>query len=79
MVEVREGGNRRIDRVLSEDFVDGVGEMPLEELRRRRREAEQEEVDLSYLRRMLHGRLDLLVAESRRRSSGSDSDPWPTW
>ena len=75
MVEVRTGGNRRIDRVLAEDFVDGVGDLPLDELRRRRREAEQEEVDLSYLRRMLHGRLDLLVAESRRRAAGSDSGP----
>jgi hypothetical protein len=35
-----------------------------------RSEAEQEETDLSYLRRLLQGRMDILKAEVARRSGG---------
>lgn len=70
------GGRRRIDRVLGAGFLDGLGELPLEELRARRRDAEQEEADLSYVRRMLQGRADLLRAELDRRSGAApDSGP----
>ncbi len=58
-----EGGRRRIDRVLAEGFVDGLAILSLDEVRGRRRDAEQEEADLSYLRRLLQGRLDLVRAE----------------
>jgi hypothetical protein len=61
------GGNRRIDRVLAEGFLDGLRDLPLVEVRELRGEAEQEEVDLSYLRRMIQGRLDILRAELNRR------------
>ncbi|MGN6246566.1 MAG: RsiG family protein [Motilibacteraceae bacterium] len=67
------GGRRRIDRVLGEGFLDDLGELPLEELRARRRDAEQEEADLSYVRRMLQGRADLLRAELDRRGGGADA------
>lgn len=66
-------GNRRIDRVLREDYLDGLESMPLSEVRTRRAEAEQEEVDVSYLRRLLQGRIDILKAERVRRSGGDDS------
>jgi len=45
--------------------------VPLTELRELRGEAEQEEVDLSYLRRMVQGRLDVLRAELNRRDGTS--------
>jgi hypothetical protein len=64
------GGNRRIDRVLAAGFLDRLTEIPLEELRSLRADAEQEETDLSYLRRLLQGRIDILRAESARRSGG---------
>jgi len=67
MTEYLAGGRRRIDRVLDPDFVDGIREMPLEELRSRRAEADQEGVDLSYARRLLQGRIDILRAEQQRR------------
>ncbi|WP_326796651.1 ABC transporter substrate-binding protein [Streptomyces sp. NBC_01808] len=41
----------------------------LPELRRLRRSAQQEETDLSYVRRLLHGRIDILRAELGRRAS----------
>lgn len=64
------GGNRRIDRVLAAGFLDRLTEIPLDELRAMRTEAEQEETDLSYLRRLLQGRLDILRAETTRRAGG---------
>ena len=67
-------GNRRIDRVLAEDFLDGLQGLPLPEVRALRAEAEQEEVDLSYLRRMIQGRLDILRAELNRRDGTGDQD-----
>lgn len=68
VIEVRPGGRRRIDRVLAPDFAVGLEKLPLVELRARRDEAAQEETDLSYLRRLLHVRIDLVHAERRRRS-----------
>lgn len=66
-------GNRRIDRVLAPEFVAQLEQVSLDDLRERRREAEQEETDLSYLRRLLQGRLDILRAELARRA-GEETD-----
>ena len=63
-------GSRRIDKVLAEDYLDGLREASLADVRALRGEAEQEEVDLSYLRRMVQGRLDVLRAEVARREGG---------
>ena len=67
-------GNRRIDRVLAEDFLAGLQGRPLPEVRTLRAEAEQEEVDLSYLRRIVQGRLDILRAELNRRDGTGSQD-----
>ena len=64
-------GHRRIDRVLGEDYLARLGELPLAELRELRAEAEQEAVDLSYLRRMVQGRIDVITAETHRRAGES--------
>jgi hypothetical protein len=73
-VDVRPGGQRRIDRVLDPGFVAEAGSLDLAELRSRRDEAAAEEADISYLRRLLQGRLDILRAELRRRSQSGDRD-----
>jgi hypothetical protein len=65
-------GRRRIDTALAEGFADDLGGLDLDDLRGRRREAEQEEADLSYVRRMLQGRMDILRAELARRAGGGD-------
>lgn len=67
-------GNRRIDRVLAEDYLAGLATLPMDEVRSLRREAEQEETDLSYLRRLLQGRLDILRAELARRGGDTGTD-----
>src|SRR6266511_4767593 len=73
-VDVKPGGQRRIDRVLDPGFIAESGSLELSELRARRDEAEAEEADISYLRRLLQGRLDILRAELVRRSQGGDRD-----
>ncbi len=67
----RPGGNRRIDRVLDEAFVANLPSLSMSELREHRADAEQEEVDLSYLRRLLQARIDIVQAEIRRRVGGA--------
>jgi hypothetical protein len=69
------GGRRRIDRVLADDFCVDLAGLDVDEVRGRRAEADQEETDLSFMRRMLQGRMDLLVAEQRRRAAGEELPP----
>jgi hypothetical protein len=66
-------GKRRIDRVLSADYLAGLSTISMEALRALRAEAEQEEVDLSYIRRLVQARVDILEAELARRQSGETS------
>jgi hypothetical protein len=70
MTEFVAGGRRRIDRVLAPGFMAGIDRLDLEEVRIRRAEADQEEVDLSYARRLMQGRIDILKAEQQRRRGG---------
>lgn len=59
---------RRLDQVLDEEFLDGIDEIDIDELRSRRQMAVDVEKELSYYRRLLHGRMDLLRFERRRRT-----------
>jgi hypothetical protein len=58
---------RRIDIVLEPEYLDGLANLDLDEVRRRRDTAEDVEAQISYYRRLLHGRMDLLDFEQRRR------------
>ncbi|MDK1476188.1 ABC transporter substrate-binding protein [Streptomyces sp. 549] len=49
------------------DHAPGLGALGLPSLRGLRRSAQQDEADLSYLRRLLQGRIDILRAEITRR------------
>jgi hypothetical protein len=48
-----------------------VEALELAAIRRERGAALREETELSYLRRVLHGRIDIIDAELRRRAAGS--------
>ncbi|MEV6973965.1 ABC transporter substrate-binding protein [Kitasatospora sp. NPDC093806] len=48
-----------------------LGRLGLDQLRTLRRETLEQEADLSYLRRLLHGRMDILLAELDRRPGGA--------
>lgn len=59
---------RRIDRILEEGFLDGLENTDLDSLRDLRKMTDEVETELSYYRRLLHGRMDLLSFEISRRS-----------
>lgn len=66
-------GQRRIDRILDPGYLDGLEQLPTGELRRRRDDCEEEESGVSFARRVLQGRLDILRAEiMRRRDDGQE-------
>jgi hypothetical protein len=62
-----QGGNRRIDRIRRPEFAEGLGSLPLDELRGRRDDCLAEREYLSLLRRMVQGRAEILMAEVERR------------
>jgi hypothetical protein len=63
---------RRIDQIKDPDFSSDLSALTLDELRARRDLADDVETELSYYRRFLHGRLDLLAFELRRRRGEED-------
>lgn len=58
---------RRIDIVLEPEYLADLSEASLEDLRKRRSTTEDVESQISYYRRLIHGRMDLLNFEVRRR------------
>jgi hypothetical protein len=66
------GWNRRIDRITAPGFLDGLVDLPLDELRARRDECLAEREYLSLLRRLLQGRAEILQAEIAARSAGTE-------
>ncbi|MEC4015679.1 RsiG family protein [Streptomyces sp. H27-D2] len=52
-----------------------LGALRLPELRALRRSSQQDEADLSYVRRLLQGRIDILRAEQARRRDLGPKDP----
>ncbi|MBW3562148.1 MAG: hypothetical protein KY437_06580, partial [Actinobacteria bacterium] len=66
-----EQGRRRIDRILDEDYLDDIEDSPTDALRRLRDDCREEESVVSYARRVVQGKLDVLYAEVlRRRDEG---------
>jgi hypothetical protein len=61
-------GGTAVDALLEPAFLEGAQTLPMAEVRRLRRQAEQEEVNLSYTRRLLQGRLDIVRRELQRRA-----------
>lgn len=59
---------RRIDQVTDPAYVQDLGSLSMEELRNRRRVLDDLDTEFSFYRRMLHGRMDLLAFEMKRRS-----------
>ena len=59
---------RRIDQVMDDSFTTNLKDLPIDDLRSRRVMCDELDTELSYYRRMIHGRMDLLDFELRRRS-----------
>ena len=61
-------GGAAVDALLDPSFLENALTQPMTEVRRLRRVAEQEEVNLSFTRRLLQGRLDIVRRELQRRA-----------
>ena len=61
-------GGAAVDALLEPAFLENATRQPMSEVRRLRRDAEQQEVNLSYTRRLLQGRLDIVRRELQRRA-----------
>lgn len=59
---------RRIDQVTDPAYVQDLELLSMDELRNRRRVLDDLDTEFSFYRRMLHGRMDLLSFEMKRRS-----------
>ena len=64
-----------VDRVLAENYLGDVSARSLDEIRAMRDECRRIEDKVSFLRRLIQGRLDIVAADQRRRAGGqSPSD-----
>jgi hypothetical protein len=61
--------------VLADDFVADLHALTDDELRARRDDAHAEENEVSYVRRLLQGRIDLLRTATERRGRGEVLEP----
>lgn len=63
-----------LDTVLDPEYLAGLEERPLDEVRAMRAECVRIGDALSYVRRLVQGRIDLLEMERHRRTEGGDVD-----
>lgn len=64
----------RLARILDATYLDGLDDRSTSEVRQLRAECEDAEEGISYARRLLQGRLDILRAELLRREERGDGD-----
>ncbi|HZU74776.1 MAG TPA: hypothetical protein VE990_18610 [Acidimicrobiales bacterium] len=60
-----------LERLLGSQYLDGLSDSTTDEVRAKREELQRAEVAVSYVRRLLQGRIDIVEAERRHRSSGA--------
>lgn len=63
-----------LDRLLAPGYLDGLGQLPMADLRVRKAECGEAESALSYLRRLVQVRLDIVLAELQRRAEGGTGE-----
>ncbi len=63
-----------LSELCAPSYLDGLEAAPVAELRARRDDCQRAEVVLSYLRRVLQGEIDLVLAEIEIRRDGGRSD-----
>ncbi len=67
-----------VDRVLGPDPVDDLGSISVAEIRSQRDECRRVEDKVSYLRRLVQGRLDIVESDLRRRAAGTSPSDMPS-
>ncbi len=63
-----------LDELLAPTYLQALEQIPLSEIRSRRAAATEVETGLSYLRRLVQGRLDIVAAERDSRAAGEAAD-----
>jgi hypothetical protein len=61
---------RRLDRVLEPGYLDGLADRPIDEVSDLKAECTELETEVSFVRRLAQGRIDILDAERDRRANG---------
>ncbi len=59
---------------LAPDLLEGLAELPIEEVRARRAVCQEVETQLSYVRRLAQGRLDIVASKIKARREGTQGD-----
>ncbi len=59
---------------LAPDLLEGLAELPIEEVRARRALCQEVETQLSYVRRLAQGRLDIVASQIKARREGTQGD-----
>lgn len=61
-----------LERILADDYLGDLAARPLSELRAMRGECQEVETEMSFVRRLAQGRIDIVGGELHRRRSGGD-------
>lgn len=72
-VKLEDRPKRRDDRIFAPEFVADLDGLRIEDLRARRDECEEFEAELSYARRLLQGKADIVQHALKRRSAGGQT------
>ena len=65
-----EASRRSVDRIFDPSYVDNLTTLPVEELRKKKAECEALEAEVSYARRLIQGKLDILRHGVERVAGG---------
>ena len=65
-----EASRRTVDRIFDPSYVDNLTTLPVEELRKKKAECEALEAEVSYARRLIQGKLDILRHGVERVAGG---------
>ncbi len=63
-----------LEEILADGYLGDVAALDIAEVRARRAECKDVETGLSYLRRLVQGRLDVVAAEQQRRAEGDSGE-----
>ncbi|MFN2525280.1 MAG: hypothetical protein ABR505_03315 [Actinomycetota bacterium] len=69
-----EGKRRLVERIVEPDYVEGLENKELRDLREMRDECREGETEISFERRLCQGRIDILSAELDRRYGRQEDD-----
>ena len=61
-----------LTRVTDPAYIEGLAAEDIDDIREKRQECQDLENSLSYVRRLIHGRLDIVRSELERRRAGND-------